>query len=149
LGCKFEQFKPAPGFVWAARRELLEEFSLYDACVVGGGDGVITRAAYGCFTEAIEYQSMSDQFSRHYMAWANRFYDAVRGRIGLMEDNLLHLWHGKMENRQYAERINGILGFDPFGDIALDDNGTWRWNSNKRDMQEFVRQYFVSRREDG
>jgi len=80
---------------------------------------------------------------------SSRFYDAVRGKIVFVEGDILHLWHGKAENRQYAERMEGIAEFDPLEDLALADNGTWRWNSNKQEMQEFVRRYFVSRREDG
>ena len=60
-----------------------------------------------------------------------------------------HVARYKAENRQYAERMEGIAEFDPLEDLALADNGTWRWNSNKQEMQEFVRRYFVSRREDG
>jgi hypothetical protein len=149
LGCRsFEQFKPAPGFAWAAPRELLHDLRFYDACIVGGGDGVITRAAYGCFAEAIEYQMMNEQFEQHYLSWANRFHDAVRDRIAFANGDLLHLWHGRAEDRRYAGRMEGILNFDPSEDLALDENGVWQWNSSKRQMHEYVRRYFISRRED-
>ena len=39
--------------------------------------------------------------------------------------------------------------FDPDTDVAIDDNGAWRWNTNKQEMHEHVREYFASRREDG
>ena len=31
------------------------------------------------------------------------------------------------------------FGFDPFTDIALDEHGCWRWSSDKRDLQAFVK----------
>ena len=40
------------------------------------------------------------------------------------------------------------FGFDPFGDIALDDHGCWRWSSDKKDMHAFIRRYFEMRDED-
>jgi hypothetical protein len=39
--------------------------------------------------------------------------------------------------------------FDPGTDIALDDNGVWRWNSERAAMHDYVRGYFADRREDG
>jgi hypothetical protein len=39
--------------------------------------------------------------------------------------------------------------FDPFEDIAIDCQGVWRWNSDKREMHDYVRDYFASRMEDG
>jgi hypothetical protein len=39
--------------------------------------------------------------------------------------------------------------FNPFTDLAADRNGAWRWNSDRREMHDYVRDYFVGRREDG
>jgi len=74
----------------------------------------------------------------------------VKGRVGFVEGDLVHLWHGEVEHRRYHERWSefGRFQFDPFRDIALDPNGVWRWNSDKREMHEYVRAYFASRMED-
>ena len=39
--------------------------------------------------------------------------------------------------------------FDQGTDIAPDDNGVWRWNTEKAAMHDYVRGYFVDHREDG
>ena len=64
---------------------------------------------------------------------------------------MFHLWHGSLRNRAYKNRHEGLrqFDFDPSRDIALDDNGTWRWASDKPEMHAFVRDYLMSRREDG
>ena len=43
--------------------------------------------------------------------------------------------------------VFGEEGFRP--DIALDDVGVWRWNSDKPAMHAYVRDYFAARKEDG
>lgn len=62
-----------------------------------------------------------------------------------------HLWHGELSDRQYAERHQRLREFnlDPFSDIARDENGCWRWNTDKGAMHAAVRRYFETRNEDG
>jgi hypothetical protein len=75
----------------------------------------------------------------------------VGAKVACAEGDLVHLWHGKPEHRRHLERHEGLgrFQFDPFEDIATDRNGAWRWNSDKPEMHEYVRNYFASRREDG
>ncbi len=56
-----------------------------------------------------------------------------------------------LEDRRYVARTEALaeFEFDPFDDIVADDNGAWRWNSAKSAMHDYLRDYFVSRREDG
>jgi hypothetical protein len=85
------------------------------------------------------------------MAWARPWYDMLSGETAFLDCRLIHLWHGEVDDRRYRERHDGLrpYGFDPFVDIALEDDGSWRWNSDKPDMHAYVRTYFASRREDG
>jgi hypothetical protein len=142
------QSQLSPGHAWAADRKLLENHALYDACIIGGGDIAIARAAYGCFDFAIRRQHLNPD---HYRAWAEPFHDAVRGKVGCLEGDLFHLWHGETEHRRYLERNEGMARhrFDPFQDIALDASGAWRWSSENPGLHAWVRDYFASRRENG
>jgi hypothetical protein len=139
------------GFAWAASRDLLDRHRFYDACIIGGGDSVMLRAAYGCFDDSVRRQHLNGRQRTHYLAWAKTFHNAVRSNVGFVEGNLIHLWHGSREDRRYGNRHRGLnqFSFDPFEDIALDDNGAWRWNTNKSELHDYVRGYFLSRREDG
>lgn len=94
---------------------------------------------------------MNARQGEHYLAWARPYFATVRGRIGYIPGRALHLWHGEVKDRQYGERDRALQAFefDPFSDIALDPNGCWRWNSDKRQLHAFVRHYFESRNEDG
>jgi len=141
----------ATGFAWAAKRELVDNFGLYDACIIGGGDSALVRAAYGHFDDAVRQLLMNPARGAHYRAWAEPFYEAVQSSVGCVDGNLLHLWHGTREDRHYYDRFQRFeaFQFDPGTDIALDENGVWRWNTEKAAMHDYVRSYFAARREDG
>jgi hypothetical protein len=141
----------SPGYAWAARRELFEQNGIYDTCILGGGVSALISAAYGCFDHVMQIHNMNDLQKRHYMAWAQPFCDMIRADTGFLDCNLFHLWHGESGNRRYLERHQGFgrFHYNPLEDVAIDDNGCWRWNSNKPEMHEYVRKYLASRKEDG
>jgi len=142
---------PAPGLAWAARRELLEQHGLYDACVIGGGDTALISAAYGVFQQVINFHRLNDHQQSRYMAWAGRFHRSVQGKVACIEGGLLHLWHGSMQDRQTRERHQKLANFDfdPFTDIAVDQTGCWRWSSDKPALHAYLQQFFAARQEDG
>jgi hypothetical protein len=151
MGTRARQIGSLHGFAWAADRDLLRKHRFYDACIIGGGDSAMLRAAYGYFDDAIRIQAMNSPQRIHYLAWAEAFHDAVRSNVGFVEGNLVHLWHGNSEHRRYGDRYQELtrFQFDPFEDIAIDNNKAWRWNTNKTEMHDCVSGYFLSRREDG
>jgi hypothetical protein len=139
------------GLAWASRRDLVEAHGIYDACILGSGDRAILCAAMGFFEGGVNAVGMRGRQIEHYLAWARPFHSAVGGRVGFVNGRVLHLWHGDLRNRRYAQRHEGLgrFGFDPFSDIVLDPSGCWRWNGSKSEMHEYVRNYFESRKEDG
>ena len=139
------------GLAWAAHRDLLERHGLYDACIVGGGDGAIAAGVAGNFQDFIDYLLLNPRRSDHFLAWARPFHDAVRADLGYCRGTVYHLWHGDLKDRHYRERRIGFarFDFDPYTDIAIDGVGAWQWNSDKPSMHRFVRDYFDSRFEDG
>jgi hypothetical protein len=148
LSVPSSQIDSAPGYAWAAGRKLLEEYALYDACIIGGGDSTILRTAYGRFRDALRLQYLN---RNHYLRWAIPFYDAVKSNVAFLEGNIFHLWHGNTAHRQYRQRdkVLARCKFDPKTDIAIDQSGIWRWNSQKPELHNLVRDYFCARREDG
>ena len=148
LGTPASQIDCAHGYAWAANRQLLERHRLYDACIIGGADSAIVRAAYGRFDDALRLQPLHRD---HYLAWAEPFYHAVNSNVAFLHGTIFHLWHGTTKNRRYRARNEEFrrFEFDPFTDIAADRGAAWRWISDKREMHDYVREYFASRREDG
>jgi hypothetical protein len=145
------QHNTAWGFAWAARRDVIEPHGLYDACIVGGGDRAMICGAMGAFEHAIEPMRMNERWAAHYRSWAEPFFRSVSGSVGHIDATAYHLWHGEFTNRKYRSRHEGLskFGFDPATDLAIDETGCLRWNSDTLKMQEWVRAYFEQREEDG
>jgi hypothetical protein len=140
-----------PGLAWAGRRDLLQRRRLFDANVIGGGDRAVACAAYGCFDHEIEYHFLNERQRRYYLAWAVPFHGECGASVTSLDGEVYHLWHGDVRDRSFGSRHADFRGFrfDPSRDIALDEGGCWRWNSEKPEMHRYVRRYFASRREDG
>lgn len=139
------------GLAWAARRELLDRNGLYDACILGTGDRAILCAALGNPAYGSRAVRMTNAHARHYQRWATSFFASAGGRIGCVDGQIFHLWHGDLRERRYSERQTLLArhAFDPATDIAIDGEGCWRWSTAKPALHSEVRDYFASRREDG
>jgi hypothetical protein len=138
-------FTYSRGFAWAARRELLNQHGFYDTRILGGGDRSFAGAVYGYF------EAMRHNRDKSYLDWAVPFHEAVSSAVGYIKGDIFHLWHGELRHRNYHERMKILeqFEFDPTKDIAIAENGCWRWNTNKPGLHESVRSYFRSRLEDG
>ena len=120
--------RSANGLAWASPRAVLDAHGLYDACILGSGDRAVLCAGLGTFDYCTRGLLMNARQEEHYLAWARPYFATVRGRIGYISGRAFHLWHGEVRDRQYGERDRALqpFDFDPFSDIALDDNGCWR-----------------------
>jgi hypothetical protein len=141
------EYRCTAGLAWAARRELLDAHGLYDAAIVGGGDRAIACAALGEWAGLSGQHALGPRQWAHYLAWARPFHDATRGRVGCVPGGLLNLHHGPRTARNYAGRHAGLarFGLDPAVDLARDEGGCWRWNTDRPDLHEYVRDYLYSR----
>ncbi len=153
LGQRFggRRFGYAPGLAWAARRDILERHGFYDFGIVGGGDRATACAVYRCSEELAQRHLMNAAQREMYFAWAERFAGTVSGETTFLPAEIFHLWHGDYPLRNVRTRFEGLqrFKFDPAVDIAIGDNGAWRWSSDKPDMHAYVRDYFASRKDDG
>lgn len=140
------------GFAWAARRDLVARHGLYDASIGGSADHMMAHAFAGdlgsrCITRMV---GTGGRHLAHSRRWARRVDAEVRGRMTFTRGRLLHLWHGTLENRRYADRNRELrgFGFDPEVDIRIGSTGCWEWASDKPELHAWCRRYFAERRED-
>jgi hypothetical protein len=147
----FQTHRRAPGYAWAARREMLAEHGLYDACITGGGDTAIAAAGFGLPEAVVRRQAMNDHQAAHYHAWAEPFSRDIEGNVGCLAGDIWHLWHGERNDRRFQERFHDLqpFAFDPAADIAHRPGGCWTWSSDKPALHEHLRNYFAIRNEDG
>ena len=151
------------GFAWAARRELLDDPGLYDACLSGSGDHLMAHVFSGdvdgpCVRRTfsrvgrIHRRNPPSAWERHFLDWAVRMRLAMRGGgMGCARGTVLHLWHGDPSLRQYSDRNRelGALDFDPALDLRLGSSGAWEWARERPELRDWAVQYFPRRNEDG
>ena len=121
------------------------------ALIVGSGDRAMTLAAYGFYAEAIEALRMNVPSTEHYLQWAKPFHAAVAGNLHAIKGDLYHLWHGDAAHRKYLDRHVPLeaFEFDPNVDIRISQQGAWEWATDKPELHAYLRNYFLSRQEDG
>lgn len=143
------RLKYSPGCAWMARRDLLDRHGIYDTLILGSGDKALASAAHGRHTDSARALGMNARHREHYLRWAEPFYQDVRGRVSYIDGDVLHLWHGALENRQYQNRYRGFeqYDFDPDADIVTNCDGVWRWKSDKPTLHAYTRHYFELRRD--
>lgn len=140
------------GFAWAARRNLMARYGFYDACIAGSGDHMMAHAFAGDWQSPCIGRMVGNggKHRAHYRKWSERLHEEMKARLSFVPGRLLHLWHGTIENRRYAQRNRELhaLAFDPQKDIRVSPTGAWEWGSDRPELHDWARRYFEERRED-
>lgn len=141
------------GFAWAARRDFLTKYGLYDACLTGSGDHLMAHAFCGDTSSRcmVRILGRNPVYTRHVEEWARKVHEAVDSRVGYVDGSLLHLWHGERSDSDYDGRNVEFkeLGFDPEADLERSPQGAWRWKRPHAELQDWAHRYFGRRKEDG
>lgn len=143
-------YKGHPGLAWAATRSALESLGgLYEDCVSGSGDTVMSNALKGdwsAYLPAPPSPGMIASMKR----WAARCDKYIKTNIGFTRGALLHSWHGKSDNRGYDKRwsILSFHQFEPAEDIKTGANGLFQWAGNKPQLEDDTRLSLGARNED-
>jgi len=137
--------------IWAARREILDTIHFFDYAIVGSGD---TFMFYG-FTNfnpitLTQLDFYPGTFRHKYLKWYEIAVKEIKGSVYVSEGYVLHLWHGKIKNREYLGRHKRICeaNYNPDTDIKKDEQGLWVWTGKNKVLQRVVRRYFVKRNEE-
>ncbi len=140
-----------PGYAWAGRRSFLEKHLLYDRHILGANDFLMALAFFGYFKHPYVTEDINESTRNDYLFWGKKVFAGTKDNVGYLEGDIYHLWHGKIENRQYIKRDSYLLenDFNPETDIKTGSNGLFEWSSNKPAMHQGVRQYFFDRNDDG
>ncbi len=149
-GCYQIMARPAYGHAWAARRDVLEHIGWYERCVLGGGDLLHAYGVVGQHEALIaNHNSVGWDFygSGGYRRWAESL--GVL-RVGCGDEELLHLHHGALADRQYRSRIDGLarFGLDVDRDVVAAPGRPWSWAHNGAALNEYVLSYLRNRNED-
>ncbi len=143
-------YKGHPGLAWAATRSALDSLGgLYDTCVAGSGDTVMSNCLKGqwdVYLPAPPSAGMAASMER----WGARCDRSIHANVGYANGSLLHHWHGRSEARGYEKRwsILSYHQFDPVHDLVIDSQGMYAWAGNKPRLEDDIRLSLTSRNED-
>jgi hypothetical protein len=145
-----DQIPVVHGIAWAGHRHPLQDVGLYDACIIGGGPSAMALASIGRAHTLISKRPMTGMHNDHYLTWARAFENNTMDDVEVAPGTVFHLWHGHYKRRRYQERHMMLknLAFNPYDDLELAENGTWRWASHATVLQAAVDAYFSGRLED-
>ena len=142
-----------PGGAWAARREAIAS-GLYERHAIGGGDSA-TLMAWEGLKELPQSLQYGTAWEEHYRDWAVRSYEQVQKSLACVPGDVVHLYHGTRQNRQYVERYKILHenAYDPVRDVEIDpETGLLQWSvearTRKPDLVRRVAEYFERRLED-
>jgi len=127
-----------PGFVWAAKRQLLVDVGLYPFHILGGGDTLMAHASIG------KVDASGSATWPDFAEWVIRWYDAVQSLVGYADGVVYHLWHGNQKDRQYNSRYTLLDGVGHF--VALNADGIVETTNEK--LLKICQDYMLSRKED-
>lgn len=155
LGGRYDiMARPAYGHAWAARIDAIRRIGFYERCVVGGADLLSAYGLVGQYEEMVaNHRSVGWDFyggGSSYREWAQQAAHLCSGQIQCGDEQIMHLHHGTLENRQYRSRIDGLVrfGLDIDRDIAAEPGEPWSWTRNASELNGYFLEYLRNRRED-
>lgn len=137
------------GYAWAARREVLAAVGGFlDELILGGGDHLMAVAIFDLDRE-LWANAIGGEYRRRIDGWCRRFSAAVERRIGYVDGELHHLFHGSLHDRAYGARhaIPARYGYDPVVHLRKNADGVNQL-AGPPGLGEEVRSYFSARQED-
>lgn len=137
-----------PGGAWAFRRDVVKDIGLFDRGILGSGDA-IQLFAWTADWKAWHVKQMGPHFQKQFLEWAWPHWERVKGDVGYIDGECIHLYHGTRNNRLYSERNKWLVESQfSFDDVRVDEIGLLTWNTNKPLLHQRLREYFPLRKED-
>lgn len=136
-----------PGFAWAMRRESIEEIGFLETQIIGGGDALMYYSFFGV-KDSVVHEKMNKEWKNVYLKWFDKMFSEINNSVNYIMGDIIHLYHGKMKNRNYDHRYKILSehNFDPELDLITGKNGLWEFKN--KELLEKMSKYFESRNED-
>lgn len=139
-----------PGYAWAATREAINGVGLLiDGAILGAADRHMAMALIGKGKESVQHKMHSDYYDM-VMSWEARANQHIRRRVGYVNGNILHFWHGKKRDRRYHDRWQILIKhqFSPYRSVYRDWQGLLQFDVDAVELRNDIKKYFRARNED-
>jgi hypothetical protein len=132
------------GFAWAFQRSYFNEVGMFQYAIVGSGDtysSMLYLNNKSFLNNPGSIQGVSSQFNM-------LFNSSKRPSISYLNGNIFHLWHGSIENRNYAKRADILSGIEDISNILIkNQDGVIEFTDPT--LNEKMYDYFFNRDDDG
>lgn len=137
-------FNYHPGFAWCMKRDWYNSVGFFDYAISGSGD-TLSTAAWLKKSFPRNFQSLPKALQSEYTKFLNKLCPKITYLKGI---NVLHLYHGSRDNRQYAIRHKILEVNQSVLDlIKVNSDGVFEWKNPTKWNPVFF-EYFRSRRDD-
>jgi len=133
------------GFAWAMRRAYYNEVGFFDYSFIGGGDSY--SASF-----FINKPFSDDIKCPMYKIQRDKYLEYIKNRppkVSYCSQSIFHLYHGDIQNRQYAERkklFENVVG--TFDDLIYENEyGIFEWK-DRETWNPKILEYFKNRKDD-
>lgn len=137
-----------PGMAIAIRFDEHLEWKHYEGNIVGGGDSVLMAAVTNRLDQMFQNQLFTNSHQESIRAWKEEYFPE-NIRWGCADNQLAHLWHGEIENRQYLTRHEILVrwDYDPASDLSSESSGALTLADSNSRLKEHIAEYLVSRKD--
>ena len=142
-----------PGYAWATTKEnILAMGEFYDCGILGNGDKHMAGAFIGKSDEEgflLKHFPMSEGYKTSLKQWQDRVYPIFKGKLGFVDMEIRHHWHGSKDDRQYMYRWKILMEhqFNPLTDLVK-ENGIYRLKNHQKALEKEIYDFFKGRNED-
>lgn len=136
-----------PGMAIAIRLDHHVDLKCYEGNIVGGGDRVLMAAVTNSLDHLFQIRPFTKSHQESIRAWKEEYFPE-NIRWGCADNQLAHLWHGEIEDRQYLTRHEILVrwDYDPACDLSSESSGALTLAGSSR-LKEHIAEYLVSRKD--
>lgn len=138
------------GYAFACRKSAYDAMGgLMEFPILGSADAHMCMAWIGKVRRTL-HPDLHPNYHLLCHIYEERCERHIQRNIGFVHGTILHSWHGKKADRQYASRWKILINnlFDPLRDLKKDHHNLWQLETLKPKLRDDIRLYFRQRHED-
>ena len=138
---------PHPGYAWCTTKDkILKLKEIYDMGILGSGDTHMSFALIGDYEKGfLKIFNYEEKFKKSVLKWQNRALKIFEKKLGFIDMNIRHFWHGSRDNRQQIYRWKLLMDFhfNPINDLIKLKDGHFELHPNKKNLESKLIQIFL------
>lgn len=143
---------PHPGYSWCTTKEnILKLGNIYDMGILGSNDTHMSFALIGEYEKGfLKSFNYEQDFKNSVLKWQNRVVKIFKKKVGFIDMNIKHFWHGSRNNRQQIFRwqLLNEFNFNPIKDLIKMKDGHYELKANKNKLETHLIKILINLKKD-